>query len=98
MLLKVHKAYRIVVAVCDSEIAGKRFEEGIKILDIRENFYKGDEKEEKDVIELMKDWAMEDATFNIIGEKSVQAALKAGIISREGIKTVSGIPFALVLI
>jgi hypothetical protein len=98
MLLKVHKAYRIVVAVCDSEIAGKRFEEGIKILDIRENFYKGDEKEEKDVIEMMNDLAMEDATFNIVGEKSVQAALKAGIISREGIKTVSGIPFALVLI
>jgi len=98
MLIKIHKAYRDVVAVCDSELPGKHFEEGIKQLDIRENFYKGEEKSADELIELLKDLAMEDSTFNIVGKNSVQAALKANIISKEGIKTIQGIPFALVLL
>jgi len=98
MFIKIHKAYRQVVDVCDSDILGKKFEEGIKVLDIRENFYKGEEKPEAEVVELMRDLAMEDVTFNIVGQNSVSCALKAGIISKEGIKTVQGIPFALVLL
>ena len=98
MLIKFHKSYRLVVAVCDSELLGKKFKEGIKMLDVRESFFNGEETEEKEALELMKDFAREDATFNIIGRASVQAALKAGLISKEGIKKVSGIPFALVLL
>jgi len=98
MLLKIHKAYRDVVAVCDSELLGKYFEEGIKQLDIRENFYNGEKKSEKELIELLKDLAMEDSTFNIVGKKSCDCAIKAGIISKHGIKTVSGVPFSLVLL
>lgn len=98
MLVKIHKAYRDVVAVCDSEILGKKFEEGIKQLDVRENFYKGDKKSEQELIEFLKDMAMEDATFNIAGKKAVNCALKAGIISKEGIKHVQGVPYALVLL
>jgi hypothetical protein len=96
--IKIHKAYRIVAAICDSDILGKKFEEGIKQLDIRENFYKGDEKSEQEIIELMTDLAMEDATFNIAGKQSCECALKAGIICKEGIKTIQNIPYALVLL
>jgi len=98
MHIKIHKAYRTVVAVCDSEIIGKKFEEGIRQLDLRETFYKDEEKEEKEMIKIMKDLAMEDATFNIAGKQACECALKAGIISKEGIKTVQSIPFALVLL
>jgi len=97
MLIKIHKSYRDVVAICDSELIGKTFEEGQKILEIRESFYKGEEKPEEEVIRLMREFNKEDATFNIVGEKSVNAAIKAEIISKEGIKKVRGIPFALVL-
>lgn len=98
MLIKIHKAYRQVVAICDSDILGKRFEEGIKQLDIRENFYKGEEKSEAEILELMKDLAMEDATFNIAGKQSVNCALKIRLIDKKGIKTIQGVPFALVLL
>jgi len=98
MLIKIHKSYRLLVAVCDKELLGKTFEQGLKILEVRESFFNGEEKEEKEIIELMKSLAREDATFNIIGKKSCQAGLKAGIISKEGIKKVSNIPFALVLL
>ena len=40
----------------------------------------------------------EDATFNIIGEESTQAAIEAGIVTKEGIKKIDNIPFTLVLL
>ena len=98
MLIKIHKSYRQVVAVCDSELLGKQFEQGKKVLEVRESFFNGQETEEKETIELMKNLVREDSTFNIIGKQSCQAALKAGIISKEGIKKVQGVPFALVLL
>ena len=97
MFVKMHKSYREVVAVCDSELIGKRFEEGIIQLEISENFFKGDEKTEKEVLEILKYASGDDATFNIAGKESVNTALKAGIIAKEGIRTVQGVPFALVL-
>ena len=98
MLVKIHKSYRNVVAICDTDLIGKKFEEGIKLLDVTENFYSGEEQTEKEMIEIMKSYASEDATFNIVGKESTQTALKAGIITEEGIKTVAGIPFALILL
>lgn len=98
MLVKIHKSYRDVVAVCDSELLGKYFEQGDRILDIRETFYSGEEIEEKNLVDLMKTLSREDATFNIAGKESVNCALKAGIISKEGVLKVQGVPFALVLL
>ena len=96
--IKVHDSYRRVVAVCDSNLLGKKFEEGKRQLDIRENFYKGSEFDEKEAINQLNRHSVEDATFNIVGEKSVNASIKAQIIGDDSIGEVSGIPFALKLI
>ncbi len=98
MFLKIHKAYRNVVAICDSDLIGKRFEEGRFQLDVKENFYKGKEISEEEAVEIMKDMKIEDATFNIIGENSVKTAIKAGIIDEEAVGEVQGVKFALVLL
>jgi len=98
VLVRIIKSYRYIVAVCDSELIGKRFEQGEFQLDIKESFFKGDETTEEQVIKIMQDMVKEDATFNIVGEKSVNAALKAGIIEEKGIGKIQEIPFALVLI
>ncbi len=98
MLIKVHSSYRDVVAICDSKLLGKYFEEDRFQLDIKESFFGGDKKTPEEMIEMIKYYSMEDATFNIIGEKSVNAALQAGIIREDGIKKIKGIPFALVLL
>jgi len=98
MLIKIHKSYREVVAICDKELLGKKFEQDNFQLDVKENFYKGDEKTEQEIIHLMQNFAKEDATFNIIGKKATSCAIKAGIITPEGIKEIQGIPFALVLL
>ena len=98
MFVKIHKSYRTVVAVCDSELIGKKFEEGIIQLDVRKNFYKGEEKSFDELVELFKFQKAEDATFNIVGEDSIKAAKKAGLISNEGIKYVEKVPYSLVLL
>lgn len=97
MLVKIHKSYRHIIAICDSELIGKRFEEGKYQLDVKESFFKGEEKTKQEVIDIMQDLFKEDATFNIIGSESTQTAIEAGIINKQGIKEISDVPFALVL-
>ncbi|MDO8508796.1 MAG: DUF424 family protein [Nanoarchaeota archaeon] len=98
MYIKIHKSYRNVVAVCDSEIVGKTFEEGKRILDCRESFYKDKKVSHEEAVKILQKESEEDATFNIVGQKSIQAALEAGIIEKEDISTINNIPFTLILL
>ncbi len=97
MIIKIHESYRKIVALCDSELLGKKFEEGIKQLDVREDFYGKEEKEETEIIQILQDALTEDATFNFVGKRAVEAGIKAGVISRDGILETAGIPYALSL-
>jgi uncharacterized protein len=98
MHIKIHRSYRIVVAMCDSDLLGKRFEQGVLQLDIRKNFYEGDEVSEEQALRIIEKQAREDATFNIVGKEAVQAALKVGIIDEAGVSKIAGIPYALKLL
>jgi len=98
MLVKVIRAQRDIVTVCDSDLLGKKFEQGKFQLDLTGTFFKGEEMSEKQTIQIMKNMSNEDATFNIVGQKSINTAVKAKIISEKGIKKIQGVPFALVLL
>ena len=98
MYFNIIKTYRDVIAICDAELLGKVFEQGDFQLDVKESFFKGEKVSEEKAIKIMQDMTEEDATFNIIGKKSVNAALKSGIISEDVIKKIQGIPFALKLL
>ena len=98
MLVRIIKRYRGILAVCDSDLIGKKFEEGKFQLNLEGEFFKGKETSEERVLKIMQDTAEKDATFNIVGEKSVSTALKAGIISQNQIKKIQGVPFTLILI
>lgn len=87
-----------MVALCDADLIGKRFEEDIRQLECRSNFFKEREITQEEAIRLIKTYAQEDATFNIVGREAVKTALQAGIITQRGIATIQGIPFALVLV
>lgn len=97
MYIKIHEAYRLIVALCDSNILGKKFEEGNIQLDVSERFYKGEELEKKEIIELIKKYARDDATFIIAGKEAVKTAIEAGIIDKSAPKKIAGIPHVLVL-
>ena len=98
ILIKIHKSYRNVIAICDSNLIGEKFEQRKFQLDIKEDFYKGEEKTKQETISIMQNMSKEDSTFNIVGKESVACALEAGIISKNGIKTIQYVPFALVLL
>jgi len=98
MQIKIHKSCRDVIAICDTELIGKFFEKGESQLDIKESFFKGNEINAEELLKIIKKESAEDSTFNIVGPKSIQIALKAKIISEQGIKKIQDIPYALVLV
>jgi len=98
MFVKVINSYRCIVAACDKELVGKVFEEGKLQLNVKESFYQGEEIEKKEMIELLQEYAKEDATFNLVGKKVIDSALKAGIIKEENVGTIQNIPYALILL
>jgi hypothetical protein len=97
IIIKCHKSYREVVAVCDVELLGKKFFEGKCMLDLTGQFFDGEKISCEKALEKIKFYVREDSTFNIIGKNSVTLFLKLGIIGEEGISRIDGIPFALVL-
>ena len=98
MQIKIHDSYRKIIALADTDLVGKTFEQGIRQIKITTNFFKGKEKNKQEIIKILKDMQKEDATFNIVGKKSIQAALEAGIIDKQGIIEIDQIPIALVLL
>ena len=100
ILIRIHESSRKVVAVCDSGLLGKKFVENMLQLDLRDSFYGGKEMNHAQAIKLMKQEIVDDATFNIIGEESIKAAIEAEIItdSEDSIIRVQGIPHALSLL
>jgi len=98
MYIKIHRSYRNVVAICDAELIGKIFEEDKKQLDCRESFYKDKKVTKEEAIKILQKLSNEDSTFNIIGQKSIQAALEAGIITKNDFAKVDNVPFTLILL
>jgi len=91
MYVKVHKLkYENIVALCDKELIGKLLEEKNLQLNITERFYKGEELPEDEIILLLKN----STNINIVGEKSINLALKSGIIDKENIIKIQGVPHA----
>jgi len=96
--IKIHRSYRTVMAICDSDLVGKKFEEGKRQLDLRANFYEEKKVEKQEAIKIMILQAREDATFNIVGKESIEAAIEAKIIGEEFVDKIEDIPFALTLV
>ena len=92
MIVKKHTSAdgKIIVAICDSELVGKTFEDGKKFLDISSKFYKGEEKSEEEILEMIKDAYL----LNIVGAKSIDFALRHKLIEEKNICKIKDIPYA----
>src|SRR3989338_2218054 len=93
--VKIHDSYRRVVAICDSDLIGRRFEEGKRQLDLRASFYESKKLELEEAVDFIRTQAMEDASFNIVGKESIKASTEAGIITKESVDNIDNIPFTL---
>ncbi|MEA2036560.1 MAG: DUF424 family protein [Nanoarchaeota archaeon] len=92
MIVKAHKTPdgRVMLAICDNELIGKKFEERNLQLDLTSNFYKGEEKNEEEIRLLLK----EAHIVNVVGEKSIVFLIKEGIVNKDNIIRVQDIPHA----
>src|SRR3989338_8376181 len=92
MIVKAHKTQdgRKILAVCDNDLIGKKFEEKNLQLDLTSNFYKGEEKSEEEIINLLKNCYL----VNIAGNQSTNLAIKLGIITKNNIIKIKKIPHA----
>jgi len=98
MYVNIIHTYRDVIAIADKELLGKVFEEGDKQLNVKESFYKGEIMSPEETEKVMEIWKSEDATFNLVGEKTIQLAIEKGLIHEESVKTIQGIPYSLILL
>lgn len=81
---------RQVVALCDEDLIGKTLQEGEFEIKVSERFYKGEIVSEGDALKVLKGAI----NVNIIGKKSINVALKAGIITKANILMIRGVPYA----
>ncbi|MBD3313360.1 DUF424 family protein [Candidatus Woesearchaeota archaeon] len=97
MIVKIHKCPdgRKVIAVCDPDVLGKKFEKGELQLDLTTDFYKG---EEKDKDELLAEIRKGSCNVNIAGKKSVAFFVESKIIEEDNIIEVDGVPHAQAVI
>ena len=91
MLAKKHEfEYKILLAVCDKEHFGKKFEEGELCFIVSEKFYGGNEVKEEELLEMIK----EADSVNLFGNKCVSVAIKNGLVSEKSVKKIKGISHA----
>ncbi len=86
--IKIHKGSHEIVAICDEDLIGKKFHKGKLVLNITEYFYKGEKKSDNDTNKVMK----EANNLNIVGKKSIKIALELGIIDKESVIVIGGVP------
>jgi hypothetical protein len=80
----------VVVAACDPEILGKCFKEGKLVLEVKKEFYQGNLLSIEEALA-----AIESSTIaNMVGERIISNAIKAGLICEESVLRISDVPHA----
>ena len=93
-MVKVHRTDgRVVVALCDNNLIGQKFESGDLRLDITERFYKGEQLKNDDMATISNA-----SSLNVVGKESVGFALKHKLINKENIIKVGRVPYAIALL
>jgi len=92
LIVKIHQGFKEerVIVVSDKELLGKKFEEGKLQLDLCSSFYAGEEKDKEEIKELLKD----PCTIHLTGEETIAFFLELGLIDKERVLLIKGIPHA----
>ncbi len=88
-----HSEGRLILAVCDKSVHGKRLEDGEAVLDLSSKFYHGEEKDAAAIEKLM----LQAYTIHAVGKNAVAAVIKLRLATRDDTKTVAGVPHVQVL-
>lgn len=95
MIVKKHfNEGRLILAICDEEIIGRKFEENKLHLYVNHDFYKGEKIKDEELKELVRRAYM----VNIVGKKSIQFMIKNKIISKGSVIYIKKIPHAQMMV
>jgi len=90
--LKIHYKNEIeTVACCDESLLRKVFKEGKLRIEIKEQFFGGSLLNVDDAIEIL----MQAQYFNIVGKNVIEKAISHNILTKEGVRTINGVPMAM---
>jgi hypothetical protein len=79
-----------MIAVCDSDLLGKRICEGRLILDASREFYGGEEVSPEAATDVLKTATV----ANLVGEKAVRCGIEAGLVHGDAVISIGGVPHA----
>ncbi|MDQ1253439.1 MAG: uncharacterized protein QG646_2606 [Euryarchaeota archaeon] len=91
MYLKIYKnGTNVLVAACDKELIGKKLKHGDAAIEIRRDFYEGEDVSEEELQNALQ----KATTANLFGEKTVNCAVKCGIIDPDSVIMIDCVPHA----
>ena len=95
MIVKVqHTQGKTVVAACDTELLGRKFEENSHQLDLTSEFYQGKEVNDREAGDLIRNADH----VNLVGKKAVQIGIDEDVIDEDQVKKIKDIPYAQAVI
>jgi len=80
----------VLLAACDDGLLGKKFEEGELQLEVSESFYGGERVTNDTFVDRLKAATI----VNIVGREAVEIAAALGMVDRECLLEISGVPHA----
>jgi hypothetical protein len=89
----VRRGKDVLVSACDAELLGKTLKFGRIDFPVRREFYEGQFLSPEATIQEIRNAT----TANLLGKKTVEHALKAGLIHPGAVLNISGIPHAMIL-
>lgn len=81
-----------LVAACDRELLGKKIKHGNAIVEISRAFYEGENVSESELIRNLG----RATTANLFGERTVQCAVKSGLVDSDTVILIGEVPHALI--
>lgn len=92
--IKIHRQQGIcLLAACDEEVLGKTFAEGNLRLKVGEGFYKDEIVGESDLTDCLASYD----NMNLVGNETVNIAIREGHVDRDCVITINGVMHAQVL-
>ncbi|MEM3922994.1 MAG: DUF424 family protein [Zestosphaera sp.] len=89
----ISQDFREIVAICDEELLGKKFQEGNVVLHVNEEFFKGFLATLNEAMHHARNASI----VVLAGEASVSRAVEEGLVHPDAILRVSGVPYAQVV-
>jgi uncharacterized protein len=80
----------VMIALCDSRVIGKKVCEGKLILDASKDFYCGDLVTSEAAVDTLRVATV----ANLVGEEAVRCGIEAGLIHKDAVISIGGIPHA----